>query len=1054
MEQTVSKIARARIHAAVQGTPPYRWAAARTRRMRSAALIRASGLFDEAWYAEQIPQGATLGRDLLDHYLSVGAALGLSPNPCFDAEWYRATHGGAQRTANDPFTHFIGRGLVRGDAPHPLFAAKWYLDRNPGAEGHRGGALGHYLDRGWKDGAEPHPDFSTAAYRRAHGPLHEPAFLHFARRTGRLLLETRGYPTFVRALSAFDAEAAGGFMTRILSEYEQLNISPPSVSVVLPTKDRRELVVHAVRSVIAQSYANWQLIVVDDGSRDGTLEELEPFLADPRIELVHRGVPGGVSVARNAGLARARGDYVAYLDSDNTWVPEFLEVMVAFLSVRGLRAGYAVSELKGTENHVWRGSPFHLGALRERNYIDCIALVHERSLLDEVGVFDESLRRLVDWDLLLRIAERTELELAPFVGTIYDAWEDRSDRLTNVEGVGFRYVVKAKHMLDWKAAADPAARLPGMTSVVIPSHGRASDTQRCVEALYEATDGKDFQVVVVDNGSGVPDFYRLQMLSDQYPRLRVVRSSENLGFALGATLGALRTQGEYLIILSSACVVRQGWVEPLLRPLVERSAVATQPLLLRPDGTVMLTGLAFPRRGLPFELFADFPGDAPEVMTPGDRSALSGACLAVRADDFIAARGFDPMFINGLEDADLSLRLARRGTVPLRFEPESVVVHVGDWTRGRTRHLAANAKVFLQRWSGHLPDTDDRQRLAPAGLAVAGYSASTPDADHKVHVAHRPMLVRDRRPRPRRWAIKIGPNDVFAREKWGDWHFARALKVALELRGEEAVIDCRSAWYRPTAHLDDVVLVLRGVREYVPNPQHINLLWLISHPDDVAPAEVNLYDHAFVASTTYAESLAGQCTTPVEPLLQCTDPARFNPRVEKSPQSHGVVFVGNSRGVMRTAVRDGLAAGLDLAVYGAMWEGKLPEGVVRGAHVPNEQLAGVYRAAGAVLNDHWDDMRRHGFVSNRLFDAVACGARVVSDPIAGLESLFGGVVRTYSTPAELAAGVRALQGETAEDEQRRLAAAARVQAEHSFDARAGILLKAVERLGTGVAVTG
>jgi spore maturation protein CgeB len=98
-----------------------------------------------------------------------------------------------------------------------------------------------------------------------------------------------------------------------------------------------------------------------------------------------------------------------------------------------------------------------------------------------------------------------------------------------------------------------------------------------------------------------------------------------------------------------------------------------------------------------------------------------------------------------------------------------------------------------------------------------------------------------------------------------------------------------------------------------------------------------------------------------------------------------------------------------------------------------------------VLNDHWDDMREQGFYSNRLFDAAACGARIVSDHLDGLEELFGGLARTFSDAAGLVALVRAVP-EGFPDDARRRELAERVSAEHSFDARARTLVDEALRL--------
>jgi spore maturation protein CgeB len=106
-------------------------------------------------------------------------------------------------------------------------------------------------------------------------------------------------------------------------------------------------------------------------------------------------------------------------------------------------------------------------------------------------------------------------------------------------------------------------------------------------------------------------------------------------------------------------------------------------------------------------------------------------------------------------------------------------------------------------------------------------------------------------------------------------------------------------------------------------------------------------------------------------------------------------------------------------------------------------VGAAYRAAGVVLNDHWPDMAREGFLSNRLFDAVAAGARVVSDDAEGLTEVFGAAVRVVSGPDQLAGVLAGPRDEIVGDDGARRAAADRVHAEHSFDARARALLASV-----------
>ena len=150
-----------------------------------------------------------------------------------------------------------------------------------------------------------------------------------------------------------------------------------------------------------------------------------------------------------------------------------------------------------------------------------------------------------------------------------------------------------------------------------------------------------------------------------------------------------------------------------------------------------------------------------------------------------------------------------------------------------------------------------------------------------------------------------------------------------------------------------------------------------------------------------------------------------------------MLFVGSSRGVLRPVVGDAVAAGLPLRVYGSGWEGHVDPSYVAASYVRQQDLGALYRSAGVVLADHWDDMAARGFVSNRLFDAVAAGARVVSDHVDGLADLFGGAVQTYDSLDGLAA-LASPDGRAKAfpDDAERVALAERVRAEHSFDARA------------------
>ncbi|MBA2441853.1 MAG: glycosyltransferase [Rubrobacter sp.] len=289
------------------------------------------------------------------------------------------------------------------------------------------------------------------------------------------------------------------------------------------------------------------------------------------------------------------------------------------------------------------------------------------------------------------------------------------------------------------------------------------------------------------------------------------------------------------------------------------------------------------------------------------------------------------------------------------------------------------------------------------------------------------------------FCIKIGAPDREVAESWGDTHYARAVRRQLEANGYPCKIQTLDEWDGFEGLTGDVALHLKGLTPYTTKPGQLNVLWNISHPEELTARECDRYDVAFVASRRWARSLEEQTDTPVYPLRQATDPRVFYPDYDPA-HDRELVFVGNSRRVERRILRDLLPTSRDLAVWGGDWEGLIDERHVVGEYLPNEEVRKAYSSAAIVLNDHWDDMREHGFVSNRIYDALACGALVISDRLEELEEEFGEAVVTYEGADEL----RELVDYYLEHPEERKARGERgrelVLERHTFEHRVGELL--------------
>lgn len=143
-------------------------------------------------------------------------------------------------------------------------------------------------------------------------------------------------------------------------------------------------------------------------------------------------------------------------------------------------------------------------------------------------------------------------------------------------------------------------------------------------------------------------------------------------------------------------------------------------------------------------------------------------------------------------------------------------------------------------------------------------------------------------------------------------------------------------------------------------------------------------------------------------------------------------------------VRDAVAQELRIDVFGEMWEGLAPPDMIRGVNVPNVDLPRFYRSADVVLNDHWDSMREHGFVSNRAFDVLACGVPLVTDFVAGLPEELARGCYFFSDEVPLADAVSRARAEREARHADYLRLAEHVRHNHSFDARAARMLAVIE----------
>ena len=196
-----------------------------------------------------------------------------------------------------------------------------------------------------------------------------------------------------------------------------VKIHKPKVSIIIPVYNAEKFLSETIESVIAQTYTDWEIIAVDDGSTDRSREILRKY--EQRLPLKIRVITqknSGVSIARNNAIAIAKGEYIAFLDHDDLWLPDKLEKQVELLdSNKELGLVYSDSYVIGEKGNLTRRKtlfesvkPFRGNAFNELfydNFIPLLTAIIRKEVLNKVGMFDPKYKIAEEYDLFLKIAE-------------------------------------------------------------------------------------------------------------------------------------------------------------------------------------------------------------------------------------------------------------------------------------------------------------------------------------------------------------------------------------------------------------------------------------------------------------------------------------------------------------------------------------------------------------------------------------------------------------------------------------------------------------------------
>lgn len=250
-------------------------------------------------------------------------------------------------------------------------------------------------------------------------------------------------------------------------------MTTPRISVLLPTYNRANYLAETISSVLAQTFDDFELVIVDDGSTDSTRALVESY-TDPRIRYIYRS-NRGVSAALNTAWRAAQGEYVAMIGSDDVWLPGQIETLLRLIAPNpSLGLVYARAQAMNVQGEL---QPQILGSdmkfpndpLASLLYGDCIcglACLIRRSILEQVGGFDESLIANEDWDLWIRMAEITRFA---YHNEILARYRMHATSLTGKRSVHYRRVVldRVRLIQDYYARPNLSASARSVQSLAL-----------------------------------------------------------------------------------------------------------------------------------------------------------------------------------------------------------------------------------------------------------------------------------------------------------------------------------------------------------------------------------------------------------------------------------------------------------------------------------------------------------------------------------------------------------------------------------------------------------
>jgi glycosyltransferase involved in cell wall biosynthesis len=520
-------------------------------------------------------------------------------------------------------------------------------------------------------------------------------------------LSGAGYAEWVRRYDTF-SEAEIALMQGMARELS----APPLISVLMPVYNApKRLLIEAIDSVRNQVYQNWQLCIADDASTKPEVRAvLESYAAkDPRINVVFRERNGHISEASNSALEIVRGDWFALLDHDDVLRPHAL-LEIALEIAAHPDAGLIYSDEDKIDGQGGRYDPFFkpdfsIELLRSQNYFNHLT-AHRTALVRAVGGWRKGFEGSQDYDLNLRIVEKLEPGQIRHIPKILYHWRAAEGSTASAGSAkSYAYVAGLKALQEHadrnggKATAEPIDGLPyyryrhaipspePLVSLIIPTRDGLRLIKGCVESILEKTTYRNFEIVIVDNGSVESETIAWFASIAGDPRVRVLPYNKPFNYSAINNYAVARARGEIIGLINNDIeVISPDWLGEMVSFAAQADIGCVGAKLYYANNTVQHAGVITGIGGVAGHSHKYAPrsvyGYFSRLSVAQDVSAVTAACLLVRREVFNEVGGLDDEKLKvAFNDVDFCLRVCTLGYRNV-WTPYAELYHFESISRG------------------------------------------------------------------------------------------------------------------------------------------------------------------------------------------------------------------------------------------------------------------------------------------------------------------------------------------------------------------------------------